>query len=134
MFRLTDANGIDFDPSYRFVSDLKFGLQLLQQGNYLNIDEAGYLYRRHPASDTEANCRVDKRIEEFLRLADEFKWWKPTELCTSCQRGGVEGRNAAFSNWLKACMPKSMFNAVAAFPDVLRMRRFSRNEFDVSGV
>lgn len=126
MFRLADARGITFDPSYSFVSDLKFGLQLLQRGNYLNIDQAGYLYRRHPLSDTEMSCPVDIRMMEFLRLTDEFRWWNPLSCAQAARLGGVEGRNAAFRNWLRACAPKSVINAAAAVPDVLRMRLLTR--------
>ena len=56
MIRRAAAAGVVADASYRLLADLKFSLQILERGAYVNIDEPGVLYRRHPNSDLVTNC------------------------------------------------------------------------------
>ena len=122
MFRLSDSAGITLDTSYRYVSDLRFGLRLLERGNYVNIGEAGYLYRRHAASDTVANCPEDIQMPEYFRLVDEFGWWNPLTCTQAVRRGGAQGKRAARLNFQSSLRPDSLLKAISALPDVWRMR------------
>jgi hypothetical protein len=123
MFRRKDAEDLLFDSSYWWVSDLKFGLQLLRHGAYVNIDEVGYLYRRHPNTGTELYCPNEIRMPNYFRLVDEFDWWNPLNCLQAIRRGGREGRKIVFKRWSRACRPKSVANALRSFGDVLHMRR-----------
>ena len=69
MVRGEAAKAIVSDPSYRLLSDLKFCLQVLELGHYVNIDEPGVLYRRHPNSDFVTNC-LDKATS--LNICDSL--------------------------------------------------------------
>lgn len=126
MFRLADAAGLSMNDSYRYVSDLRFGLQLLQRGNYVNIDDIGYLYRRHASSDTETNCPASIRMHEYLRLVEEFGWWNPFNCLQSLRRGGGEGRQTALHKWKIACQPNNILRGAVGFTQVLNMWRLSR--------
>jgi len=123
MFRLRDVENIRMDPDYRYVSDLKLGLKLLQQGDYANIDEVGYLYRRHTASDTHLNCPEDIMVSEYISLVQEFGWWNILSCVQAIRRGRSEGRKAVFRNWSIACMPHNLIRAITVVPDVFRIWR-----------
>ena len=123
MFRLADAKGIAFDSDYRFVSDLKFGLQILERGNYANIGQPGYLYRRHPNSDSEINCPVEMREAEYVKLVEEFDWWNPLNCAKAMMRATVgEGKKAAARNWYKAISWRGVVRACAGVVSLLRIR------------
>lgn len=126
MFRRKDALDITTDSSYKWVSDLRFGLKLLRRGAYVNIDEVGFLYRRHPNTDTAINCPSEIRMPEYFRLVDEFDWWNPLNCLQAIRRGGREGREIVRKRWRRACRPKSVANALTAFRDVLYMRSYGK--------
>lgn len=61
-----DAVGdLRFDPKRKWLADLILHCQVLRRGNYINIDQPGFLYRRHFATDSEVGCQPD------IRRADE---------------------------------------------------------------
>lgn len=122
MFRRADAVDLKVDADYFWVADLKFGLQLLERGAYFNIGEAGYLYRRHPNSETDTNCQTDIRLPEYLKLVDEFDWWNPLNCLQTLRRGTAEDKRVARRHWAKATLPARMAKACSALPDVLQMR------------
>lgn len=124
MFRRKEAESLIFDSSYRWVADLKFGLQLLQRGDYVNIDEVGYRYRRHPNTDTATNCPNEIRMSEYFRLVDEFNWWNPLNCLQAIRRGSRAGREIARKRWWRAGRPRSFANALMSFRDVLFMRSY----------
>ena len=47
MFRMSAAQGIAVDASYRYILDVKLAAQILQRGDYASIDDDGCLYRVH---------------------------------------------------------------------------------------
>jgi len=102
MFRLADASGLTFDMQYRWVNDLKFWLQVLQRGNYVNIDAFGCLYRRHPNTDSATNCPDEIRFVEFLKLAEDFKDWNLFNCVQAERRGENRDKVLARSKWLQA--------------------------------
>jgi glycosyltransferase involved in cell wall biosynthesis len=124
MFRRTAAAGVD--DSYRLLSDLKFGLQILERGDYVNIDEPGYLYRKHPNSDLVTNCPPEIHVPEYLRLVSEFNWWNPLNCALASILGGIEGRHIVRENWRQACAPGRLAGSLVATTDVLyrRLLRF----------
>jgi glycosyltransferase involved in cell wall biosynthesis len=116
MIRRSAAAGVVSDKSYRLLPDLKFSLQILQRGDYVNIDEPGILYRRHPNSDLVTNCPPEIRIPEYLRLVDEFNWWNPLNCMLALSEGGVGER------WLQACKPRRLARSIEAFTDLVYQR------------
>jgi glycosyltransferase involved in cell wall biosynthesis len=121
MFRREDAEDITSDSSYRWVGDLRFSLLLLRCGAYVNIDEVGYLYRRHPNTDTANNCPNEMRMPEYFRLVEEFNWWNPLNCFQAIRRGGRDGREIVLKRWWNACRPRSVANALTSFGDVWYM-------------
>ncbi len=123
MFRRNDALRIKFDPSYKWVSDLKFGIQLLGVGNYCNIDEFGYLYRRHSNTDTATSCPAEIRVPEYLRLIDEFAWWNPLNCLQASRSGADANRQRVFKrNWYYSYKSSNLLRTGMAIYDVTRMR------------
>jgi glycosyltransferase involved in cell wall biosynthesis len=122
MFRRTAAMGIGADNTFLLLSDLKFGLQVLQHGGYVNIDEPGYLYRRHPTSDYATNCPSEIHMPEYLRLVREFNWWNPLNCMVAFLLGGIEGRQFVREHWLRACAPGRVARSIEAFADFLYLR------------
>ncbi len=126
MFRSEDAAGLTFDESYRWLSDMKFGLQLLERGSYVNVDVSGYLYRRHAATDTALNCPPGIRIPEFLRLLDELNGWTLISCGQAVRYGGRAGMRAVAGKWWRACSITKVWQAIVALRDGLHMRRMGR--------
>ncbi len=126
MIRRTAAAGVVSDASYRLLADLKFSLQILEHGDYVNIDEPGYLYRKHPNSDYATNCPPEIHVPEYLRLVCEFNWWNPLNCALAFLSGGIEGRKFVGEHWPQACAPRRLVNSLEAFADYLymRLRRF----------
>jgi glycosyltransferase involved in cell wall biosynthesis len=126
MVRRAAASGILSDHSYRLLSDLKFSLQILEHGDYVNIGEPGVLYRRHPNSDLVTNCPADIRMVEYLRLVSEFNWWNPLNCAVASLVGGVEGRRVVREHWRQACTLQRLAGSFEATTDALnkRLQRF----------
>lgn len=124
MFRSVDAIGVRSDPAYRFISDLKFCLQILQNGNYFNIGRPGYLYRRHSGSDTATNCPPGSHLCEFLRLIDEYQERNPL----NCIRARGLGGALTPDMWRNAFLPRHVLQAFLTIPDLVRMRQYARSK------
>lgn len=126
MIRRTAAVGVVGDATYRLLGDLKFSLQILEHGAYVNIDEPGLLYRRHPNSDYAANCRSEIRVHEYLRLVGEFNWWNPLNCVVASLLGGIEGRRVVREHWRQACTPGRLAGSLEASADLVynRLLRF----------
>jgi glycosyltransferase involved in cell wall biosynthesis len=118
MFRRTAAAGVVVDASYRMLPDLKFSLQILEHGAYVNIDEPGYLYRRHPNSDYATNCPPEIHVPEYIRLVSEFNWWNPLNCALLFLFGGTEGRRVVRGNWRRACAPGRVARSLQASADL----------------
>jgi glycosyltransferase involved in cell wall biosynthesis len=121
MFRREQAANLVADRSYNLLSDCKFYLQLLGRGGYVNIGTVGYLYRRHPNSDTEVNCPVDQRVSEHLRIVSEFDGWNPLSCVKALRIAGPEGWRAVGAHWREACRPGRIAMAAMSFPDLVHM-------------
>jgi glycosyltransferase involved in cell wall biosynthesis len=122
MIRRTSAAGIVPDASYRLLTDLKFSLQILERGAYVNIDEPGYLYRRHQNSDYATNCPPEIHMPEYFRLVSEFNGWNPLNCVVAVLSAGAEGRRCVGRHWLQACAPRQVAKSLEAFADYLYMR------------
>jgi hypothetical protein len=125
MIRRSAAAGVVSDASYRLLADLKFCLQILEHGAYVNIDEPGVLYRRHPNSDLVTNCPVEIHIPEYLRLVSEFNWWNPLNCAVASFFWGAEGRCVVSEHWRQACTPRSLAGSFEACADILHKRLLS---------
>jgi glycosyltransferase involved in cell wall biosynthesis len=122
MFRRHDADNLTPDANYRWLSDLKFGLQLLERGCYANIDEVGYLYRRHAATDSALNCPIEIRLAEFFRLLDEFDGWNLLSWAQAIRRlGGFKHLGSISLKAWRACSIPRLWLTVSAGVGVLRM-------------
>jgi len=117
MFRRAAAAGVMGDASYRLLGDLKFSLQILEHGAYVNIDEPGLLYRRHPNSDYATNCPPEIHVHEYLRLIGEFNWWNPLNCAVAFGRGDVEARRVVRKHWRQACSPDRLARSIEASGD-----------------
>jgi glycosyltransferase involved in cell wall biosynthesis len=126
MFPRDAVAGILSDRSYRMLSDLKFNLQILERGDYVNIDEPGYLYRRHPNSDYATNCPPEIHAPEYLRLISEFNGWNPLNCALASLSGDTEARHVVRKHWRQACTPRRLAASLEASADILhkRLRRF----------
>jgi glycosyltransferase involved in cell wall biosynthesis len=124
MFRRTTAAGIVGDKTYRLLGDLKFCLQMLEHGDYVNIDEAGVLYRRHPNSDVATNCPPEIWIPEYVRLVSEFNWWNPLNCAIVSLCGGPEGRDLVREHWREAFSAGRVASSRGALADVVYKRWF----------
>jgi glycosyltransferase involved in cell wall biosynthesis len=122
MFRRSAAAGVVVDASYRLLPDLKFCLQVLEHGAYVNIDEPGYLYRRHPNSDYATNCPPEIHVPEYIRLVSEFNWWNPLNCVLSFLFGGTEGRRVVRGHWRRACTPGRVARSLQASADLVHKR------------
>jgi glycosyltransferase involved in cell wall biosynthesis len=69
MIRLAKLGGARFDHRLRWVGDLDFACQILGAADYINIDEPGFLYRRHGDSDSEVSCPAAVRLRDELIFA-----------------------------------------------------------------
>lgn len=126
MFRALDGLAVGFDSSYRFISDLKFALEILKRGDYANISRPGYLYRRHAGSDTEINCPVGLRNREFIRLIEEFDWWNPLNCAKMITSEDNEERRRAFQKWKKIVRPRSVLRSVTAISTILQLKSIAK--------
>src|ERR1700693_1422352 len=125
MFRRTAAAGVMADARYRLVGDLKFSLQLWKHGAYVNIDEPGLLYRRHPNSDYATNCPPEIHVHEYLRLVSEFNWWNPLNCALASVLRGTEGRRVVREHWRQACAPGPLASSLEASDDLVYKRLLS---------
>lgn len=123
MFRKEDARGITSDPNYSWLADLKYYFQLLQRGDYMNIDTAGCFYRRHASTDTAMNCPPEIRIPEYLRLMEEFDGWNALSSAQAIRLGGLDGWREVRKHLLRISSPARIWNAMSLIPEVLRMRQ-----------
>ena len=119
MIRRAAATGVVSDAAYRLLSDLKFCLQILQRGAYVNIDEPGVLYRRHPNSDMATNCTAEIHMLEYVRLVSEFNWWNPLNCAVAFHFGGVEARRVVQKHWRQACSPVRLARSIEASADLV---------------
>jgi hypothetical protein len=110
------------DASYRLLTDLKFSLQILGRGAYVNIDEPGVLYRRHPNSDLVTNCPVEIHIPEYLRLVSEFNWWNPLNCMVAFLLNGAQGRRVVRDHFRQACAPGRLARSLEAAADLVYQR------------
>jgi glycosyltransferase involved in cell wall biosynthesis len=124
MFRRAAATGVTSDASYRLLSDLKFCIQILERGDYVNIDEPGVLYRRHPGSDLATNCPPQIHMPEFLRLVSEFNWWNPLNCVVALVSGGVEGKQAFRDHWRQAWVTGRIAGSLGASASLVYKRIF----------
>jgi glycosyltransferase involved in cell wall biosynthesis len=132
MIRRAAAAGVVSDATYRLLSDLKFSLQVLEHGAYVNIDEFGYLYRQHEGSDVAVNCPSEIHMPESLRLVCEFNWWNPLNCIVASLFGGSEGRQLVRERWVEACTPRRLARALQAFSDLAykwSLRFFNNNRY-----
>lgn len=61
---------VRLNPDMKWLADLDFACQILNHSNLYNIDEFGFLYRRHETTDSELTCTPDLRFfdeNEFIR-------------------------------------------------------------------
>lgn len=126
MIRHSAVEGLYMDSNYRWVSDLRLWVQILQRGNYFNIDEAGYLYRRHEESDSVTNCPLEIRMGEYFCLVEEFDRWNIFNSVQAMRRGGIEGKLLFNKNWRKACKSTGLRQTLRAAVDILHMRSAMR--------
>jgi glycosyltransferase involved in cell wall biosynthesis len=124
MIRRAAADGVVSDSTYRMLSDLKFDLQILERGAYVNIDEPGYLYRRHPNSDYATNCPPEIHVPEYLRLVSEFNWWNPLNCVLASLFGGTEDRSVVREHWRQAFTPGRFARSVEASVDLVYKRLY----------
>ena len=126
MIRRAAAAEVVGDATYRLLADLKFNLQILEHGAYVNIDEPGYLYRRHPNSDYSTNCPPEIHVREYIRLVSEFEWWNPLNCLLASLFGGTEGRRVVREHWRQACNPVRLAGSLEASSDLVykRLLRF----------
>ena len=68
MMRRSAVGDVRFDPSLKWLGDLDFACQILKSCSYRNIDEIGFLYRRHDLSDTAQSCPPSIRIKDEVRF------------------------------------------------------------------
>jgi glycosyltransferase involved in cell wall biosynthesis len=122
MVRRAAAAGIVPDASYRLLTDLKFSLQILERGAYVNIDEPGYLYRRHQNSDYATNCPQEIHVPEYLRLVSEFNWWNPLNCVVAFLLDGAQGRRVVRDHFRQACAPGRLAGSVEAAADLVYQR------------
>jgi glycosyltransferase involved in cell wall biosynthesis len=122
MIRRAAAAGVESDAAYRLLSDLKFCLQILERGAYVNIDEPGVLYRRHPNSDVATNCPPEIHMLEYVRLVSEFNCWNPLNCAVAFHRGGVEARRVIRKHWRQACSPARLARSIEACADLVYKR------------
>lgn len=108
---------------YLWVTDLKLWLQILQRGNYFNLNEVGYLYRRHDKTDSAVNCHSDLRIAEFLSLVEDFDGWNILNSIQAIRRGGVKGKSLARKHWTRSCQNLSVRADIQAAIDIWKWRR-----------
>lgn len=83
MFRRSASQGRKFSSRLQWLADLDFYSTVLESSDYLNIDEPGYLYRRHGAAATAILAK-----KRWVQQQEEF------EFCVS--RAGVHLCHLAF--------------------------------------
>lgn len=128
MYRRADYEYLPVDETYRSLADLKFNLHLLMRGDYVNIDQPGYLYRRHTNSDSEMSVTEQISRSESIRLLEEFNWWNPFNCIKVLRLIGIDGLSVTCKHLAQILKPSGIGRAIAATPDVLRM--YIRNTRD----
>jgi glycosyltransferase involved in cell wall biosynthesis len=122
MFRYKAVEGITVDPSYRYILDLKFSLEILGRGGYANIGEPGYLCRDHPTSETNQGSLANISLTEFLRLVDDSKWWNFVNVGQAIRLGGQLDKKKAIAHLLRCCSPLAIKRGLGAFNDVRKLK------------
>jgi len=123
MFLRSASEDVRFDLKYRWLTDLKCWLEILQKGEYINIDEPGYLYRRHSSTDTLLSCPPEIHIGESLRLIEDFHNWNLLNSIQMLRRGGAEGRLAVRKNISQILRNFAPRTDSRAFLDILQWHR-----------
>ncbi len=129
MFRRAALEGINFDTKYHAIGDLKFALQLLEHGDYANIDLPGHLYRRHSQSDSVVGVTADNHRFEFMRMVDEYDWWNPVNCLLTIRRGGPQWKKAVTRRWAHAIVPGHLVRGFTSAWEVLRIYMRDRRDF-----
>lgn len=92
MMRRDAVKETRYNKNLKWVSDLDFFCRLLEEWDYYNIDEPGYLYRRHSASDTVALSQPGVQKREELHFCLQRVGFKLAHLRFMRERIGFAGR------------------------------------------
>ena len=122
MLRRSAAEGVRFDLRYKWVTDLKFWLDYLRFGDYANIDELGYSYRRHANTDTQASAPHAIRTAEFMSLVEDFQAWNPINAVQAIRRARGMGFRKSFPHLLQMLSNSNPSVLASALRDVADMR------------
>jgi glycosyltransferase involved in cell wall biosynthesis len=122
MFRRTAVEGLRMDSTYRWVADLKWWMQILERGDFANIDEVGYLYRRHSEAESIVGVPEDIRAGEYLRLMKEFDRWSAFACVAAVRRGAEPGRALALRHFWNALGPTGLCRSIRTGIDILNAR------------
>lgn len=126
MFRREQAATIVADPNYSWVADLKYYLQLLEKGDYMNINIPGFLYRRHTATDTAMNCPPHVRVPEYLRLIEEFGAWNLISGLQAMRLGGENGWKAIDRHLGRILSPSGALLTLPVLLEIFRMTQSAK--------
>ncbi len=72
LLRRTAIQGARFDAKRKWLGDLDFVCQVLTRSNFFNIDEPGFLYRRHDATDSLLSCPLPIRLQDEFWFASKY--------------------------------------------------------------
>lgn len=72
LLRRSAINDARFNPNLKWLGDLDFICQILSNSNYFNIDENGFLYRRHDATDSLLSCPISIRLHDEILFARKY--------------------------------------------------------------
>ncbi|MET0383831.1 MAG: glycosyltransferase, partial [Burkholderiaceae bacterium] len=72
LLRRSAVRDARFDRSLKWLADLDFVCQVLGRCDYFNIDEVGFLYRRHDATDTRLSCPTPVRVHDEFEFARRY--------------------------------------------------------------
>src|SRR5665213_2633526 len=61
-----------FDEQFKFLSDLKLALQVLEKSDYASVDRPGYSWRRHGETVSQVQCPTPVQADNWFRLVKEF--------------------------------------------------------------
>jgi acetyltransferase-like isoleucine patch superfamily enzyme len=100
MFRRIATQGQWFSPRLQWLADIDFYSRILETADYLNIDEPGYLYRRH---ESAATAILSRRRE--VQQQEEFEFCVSRAGCHLCHSSFLRSR---ISLWKKAWLIKEM--------------------------
>lgn len=72
LLRMAAVGSNRFDPSYKWLADLEFHARVLLNGEYVNIDEPGFLYRRHSNTDSAVGCPLPIRVRDEWKFIQQY--------------------------------------------------------------